>query len=155
MPNPYEAPVYSASPSASSALSDVRAPAIALLVVALFAIVIGLFGLAVDLFLVASGTVERLEELNDGPVSEQTQLMVRSVWGIVLVLASSFVVYGALKMLRMKHYGAAKAAAIVAMIPLLGPCCVLGIPFGIWAFIVLGKPHVKAAFAASGEATAR
>ena len=37
-------------------------------------------------------------------------------------------------MRNLKNYGQARAAAVVAMIPLLGPCCLLGIPFGIWAF---------------------
>ena len=27
----------------------------------------------------------------------------------------------------------------IACIPCLGPCCLLGIPFGIWAFIVLTR----------------
>ncbi len=33
-----------------------------------------------------------------------------------------------------------------AMIPCVSPCCLLGLPLGIWALIVLVKPEVKAAF---------
>ena len=84
--------------------------------------------------------------MNDGPISEYTQITIRSIWGVVLVLASSFVLYGAIQMRNLKNYGQARAAAIVAMIPLLGPCCLLGIPFGIWAFVVLGQPGVRNAF---------
>jgi hypothetical protein len=29
---------------------------------------------------------------------------------------------------------------------MLGPCCIVGIPFGIWAIVVLSKPEVKRAF---------
>ena len=36
-------------------------------------------------------------------------------------------------------------AAIIAMIPCHG-CCILGLPFGIWALVVLSAPEVKAAF---------
>jgi hypothetical protein len=46
----------------------------------------------------------------------------------------------------MKNYSLARSAAIVAVIPLIGPCCVLGIPFGIWALVALGKPGVQEAF---------
>lgn len=39
-----------------------------------------------------------------------------------------------------------RPAAILAMIPCVSPCCLLGLPLGIWALIVLLKPEVKAAF---------
>jgi hypothetical protein len=35
---------------------------------------------------------------------------------------------------------------ILVMIPCLSPCCILGIPIGIWGLIVLMDPNVKAAF---------
>jgi hypothetical protein len=34
------------------------------------------------------------------------------------------------------------------MIPCISPCCLLGLPIGIWALVVLLKPEVKAAFTA-------
>ena len=37
-------------------------------------------------------------------------------------------------------------AAIVAVIPCVAPCCLLSLPFGIWALVVLGDSSVKAAF---------
>jgi len=49
-------------------------------------------------------------------------------------------------MRNLKKYEIARAATIVAMVPLLGPCCIVGIPFGIWAFMALGKPGVRNAF---------
>ena len=101
------------------------------------------------MILLMSGAVERLEAMREGPISEYTQIAIRSVWGIILVIASSFVLYGSLKMKQLRDYRTAKAAAVVAMIPLLGPCCLLGIPFGIWAFAVLAKPHVRDAFGRS------
>jgi hypothetical protein len=38
------------------------------------------------------------------------------------------------------------AASIIAMIPCVSPCCLLGLPIGIWALVVLMKPEVKSAF---------
>jgi hypothetical protein len=35
---------------------------------------------------------------------------------------------------------------VVAMVPCLSPCCILGLPLGIWALIVLMKPEVKSSF---------
>ena len=32
------------------------------------------------------------------------------------------------------------------MINLANACCLLGVPFGIWALVVLNKPEVKAQF---------
>ncbi len=144
MSNPYESPT---PPTQNrGAQLDVQGPAIALIVVSLIAIVCGSLALAVDVILIASGAVAKMEELNESPISEYTQITVRTIWGVVLVIASSFVLYGAIQMRSLRKYRTARAAAIVAMLPLLGPCCILGIPFGIWAFVALGKPGVKNAF---------
>jgi hypothetical protein len=37
-------------------------------------------------------------------------------------------------------------AAILAMIPCLSSCCIVGLPLGIWALVVLSKPEVKSEF---------
>ncbi len=144
MSNPYRSP--SSTHYGTLAPNEVRGPAIALMVVSLIAIVFGVLGLAGDVFLVLFGVVDHLEEINDGPTSKYTQIIVRTIWGIILLIASSFVFFGALKMKNMTDYGTARTAAIVAMIPLVGPCCLLGIPFGIWAYSILSRPHVKDAF---------
>ncbi|MBL0312064.1 MAG: hypothetical protein IPP78_04970 [Holophagaceae bacterium] len=65
----------------------------------------------------------------------------------VIGLAMAVVVFmGASKMKNAESHGFAMAAAILAMIPCISPCCLLGLPLGIWALIVLLKPEVKAAF---------
>lgn len=144
MSNPYQPPVSQLPPS--NAYSTVQSPAVALIVVSSIAIFFGSVALVIDLVLLLSGAVERLEAMNDGPISEYTQITVRSIWGIILVFASLFVLYGAIQMRRLRNFGTAQAAAIVAMIPMLGPCCLIGIPFGIWAFITLRRPEVQDAF---------
>jgi hypothetical protein len=62
------------------------------------------------------------------------------------IAVSVFILLGALRMQRLTSHGLAMAAAIVAMIPCFSPCCLLGLPFGIWALIVLSKPEVKSQF---------
>ncbi|MHC2067672.1 hypothetical protein ACYFX5_09390 [Bremerella sp. T1] len=146
MSNPYSSPSSNNPSHNSTAKGAVSAPAIALMVVSIIAIVLGLLGLVGDVFLILSGAIERLEENDARAVSRYTSILVRTVWGILLLVAATFVLYGAVQMKSLTNYSIAKAAAIVAMIPLLGPCCVLGIPFGIWAIIVLGKPEVRDAF---------
>ena len=68
--------------------------------------------------------------------------------GIVGIIVGIVVLVGAMKMRKLQSYNFAMTAAIISMIPCVSPCCLLGLPFGIWALIVLLKPEVKAAFAA-------
>jgi hypothetical protein len=142
--NRFKAPIHEAAER--SAHSLVRAPAIALITVASIALVFGILGLLGDVVLIASGAIAELEARNEGPISKETTVAVRMIWGILLLVASSFVLFGAIAMKNLKRHGIAKAAAIVAMVPLVGPCCLLGIPFGVWALITLEKPAVRKAF---------
>jgi hypothetical protein len=144
MANPYNVPQVSGRQVEPA--TQVQAPAVAMIVVSLVALIVGTLGLIADVFLIVSGMVEKLEAMNDGPTSEYTDIAIRVIWGIILLVASSFVLYGALQMKRLKNYRVAVAASIVAMIPLVGPCCLLGIPFGIWAVITLAKPGVRQSF---------
>jgi hypothetical protein len=144
MANPYNAPhVFGRQVEPAT---QVQAPAVAMIVVSLVALIVGTLGLIADMFLIVSGMMEKLEAMNNGPTSVYTDTVIRVIWGIILFVASSFVLYGALQMKRLKNYRVAVAASIVAMIPLVGPCCILGIPFGIWAVMTLGKPGVRQSF---------
>jgi hypothetical protein len=62
------------------------------------------------------------------------------------MLVSGLILFGGLKMQKLENYGLAMAASIVAMIPCISPCCLVGLPIGIWAVVVLSKPEVKNAF---------
>ena len=68
------------------------------------------------------------------------------VLGIIGILVSVVILLGAMKMKKLESYGLAMAASIIAMIPCFSPCCLLGLPIGIWAVVVLSKPEVKSAF---------
>jgi len=63
--------------------------------------------------------------------------------GIVIFL-------GGLAMPKCKSHGLAVAAAILAMIP-FHPAFLIGLPFGIWALMILNKPEIQRAFAKASE----
>ena len=62
------------------------------------------------------------------------------------LLVAAFIIYASLKMKDLTQWGLAVAASILVMIPCISPCCIVGLPIGIWCLVVLTKPEVKAAF---------
>ncbi|HSU53359.1 MAG TPA: DUF4339 domain-containing protein [Candidatus Dormibacteraeota bacterium] len=67
--------------------------------------------------------------------------------GMVLgILGGILILFGGLKMKKVENYGLCMAASIVAMIPCLSSCCLIGLPIGIWALVVISKPEVKSSF---------
>lgn len=69
------------------------------------------------------------------------------VINLVGLAVAGFIIYGALQMKALQNHTFALLAAIVAMVPCVSPCCVVGLPAGIFALVILVKPEVKAAFA--------
>ena len=68
------------------------------------------------------------------------------IFSMSFVLVYAIILTGAIKMLNLKRHPYAVTAAAIAMIPLLSPLAVLGIPFGVWAMIKLGNPEIKRYF---------
>lgn len=64
-----------------------------------------------------------------------------------IILAHVITFYGAICMLRLRSYSFARASAILSALPCSTPLMLLGIPFGIWALVLLAKPQLKDAFA--------
>jgi len=62
------------------------------------------------------------------------------------LLVGGFIIYGLIQMKNLRSRTMAMTAIILNMIPCLGSCWCLGLPFGIWALTVMGKPEVKASF---------
>jgi len=62
------------------------------------------------------------------------------------LLVTGFLVYASLEMKKLSQYGLAVAASVVAMVPCVSPCCIIGLPVGIWSLVTLTKPHIKDAF---------
>lgn len=127
-------------PSTSSARDAVMAPAVALLVA-------GIIGLVSMGGLTVLGTIGWLaEDAANANAEEVAEFITGVLMFIVAALANAAIIFCAIQMQRLKSYGLALTGAILAVIPGISPCCVLGIPFGIWALVVINQPDVKNAF---------
>jgi uncharacterized membrane protein YhaH (DUF805 family) len=146
MSNPYQSPHTNewADPQATGR-NQVNGPAVGLIIVSSISVGLLLLSLPFDVFLLFTGILPQ----EPGEIDPQLKVTVRLIWGVFILLASCFSLYGAVCMKRLRNYDTARIAAMVACIPCLGPCCLLGIPFGAWALITLNKPEVKAAFTQS------
>ena len=56
------------------------------------------------------------------------------------------VLFGAIQMRKLEHYNFALATSIMATVCCLSPWFLLGVPFGIWALVVLCSQDVRDAF---------
>jgi hypothetical protein len=65
------------------------------------------------------------------------------------VLCGLVITLGGARMRNATGRGLAMAGSILSMIPCTSSCCLIGLPIGIWALVVLSNPDVKAAFAAN------
>lgn len=133
-------------PPGPGAAQRVQGPAIGLIVTGAIGILFGLWNLLSTMV----GFGMPWAEMGDlGPGAEYVRWMtggVGAMFAVVSLLISGFVIWAALQMKELKKWNLAVVASILAMIPCIGPCCVIGIPIGIWALIVLMKPEVKNAF---------
>ena len=143
--NPYSSPNHNAAVKPVTAQAMVRSPATALIVVSIICIVFITIALLVSGFLLLSGTAARMQQPSIG-MSKETQIAIRMAWSCAILAVNIVILVSAIKMRRLRSYSLAKTGAILAMIPCFGPCYLLGIPFGIWAIIVLNKPGVAEEF---------
>lgn len=128
--------------TAADALQKVNAPAIALLVTAGVGAGLQVIALILNILGVGLGAAEGSDEgaivMIQGGVG-----VLQSIIGIIIAIV---IWMGASKMRQLRSHGFAITASILAMIPCISPCCIIGLPFGIWALVVLLKPEVKQAF---------
>jgi H+/gluconate symporter-like permease len=152
-------PLPGAGMGTQQAAADmVKVPAIGLIVAASISIIMSLYGLAT-----LSSTAAKLQEMeqqmsqmNSTPQTQQFMdefvHFFSGPFGIINAIfqtvISVLILVGAIKMLKLKSYEFAFAAAIMAVVPCITPCCgwILGLIFGIWAMITLRKPEVKSQF---------
>jgi hypothetical protein len=150
--NPYQSPRdYTSGPvpwSDSSylrayALDRVSPPANILIAYAVVGLVLQTLGLVANLLSMAKpnafgGNPNLNVEIFSGGV-----VITMGLFGMA---ATVIVLIGALKMKRLESHGWATAGAVCAVLPCVSWCCFLGIPFGVWALVVLNDPVVKSAF---------
>lgn len=128
----------------------VQAPAIALLVVAVLTVllfIVGLFSEDLMMQVMQSANMPDEEMQQFREMMEKSSMLGNVVGGVLNIGGAALIAYGAWRMKELKSYGLAMTAAILAMIPCFTSCCcLLGLPVGIWALIVLLDKDVKAAF---------
>lgn len=155
-PAPGAAPATSFSPAGAPiptashemAASAVKGPAIALIVTAALGMVLYLIR---SVLLLANGGMHQAVPANIPPEGrrffELMQGPTASFSGFYLAATNGLILFGALRMLKLRGHNFALITCILAMIPCFsGGCCLLGLPFGIWGIVVLNKPEVKSQF---------
>jgi hypothetical protein len=142
--SPAPAPVAAASPTVTVAAAQlVKGPAIGLIVTAVLGALVQIASLIMHL---AGATFPAHNEMPNQAWVSFMSGTVGAIASVIGLIVSVVILLGALKMQKLQNYGFAMAASIIAMIPCFSPCCLLGLPIGIWAIIVLSKPEVKSAF---------
>lgn len=128
----------------------VKGPAIALIILGGLII---LHALAVLVMAVFAGAILNLPGAGMNANREQLEQlgpMLTVIYGAVsvfMIAVGGFVVFGGLRMMKLRSWTVALFAAIAGMVPCLsGYACLLGVPIGIWAIVVLSQADVKAAF---------
>lgn len=144
--NPYQSDLRESNFSTSFNKVKVQAPAIALMVFGSLCLVASIFG-TVNALIAAPPVMPadspewavQLTKNSVGPLAAGIQS--------VFIAVALFILFGAVQMLRLKMWGVAMAASIVSMLNFGSCCCIVGLPLGIWALVVLLMADVKQAFA--------
>ncbi len=128
----------------------VQIPAILLIVTAVGTFLMGLMSLFSSTWMLE--VIEKLDMPEEQLEQMRAQMGEPSAlsigYTIVFVMGSAVLIgLGAMRMKELRSYPLAMTASILAMIPCFSSCCcVIGLPVGIWALIVLLDKDVKAAF---------
>ncbi len=149
--NPYHTPSYPGAYAASGAhLQRVKGRVVTPAVVMLVLSGLNLLLVLLSLVLILAGVrqpdpdvPETIQQFQTGPPAV--------ILHLVFVVVDALILTGSAFMLQMKNWGLAMMAAILSMINIAGCCCVVGLPVGIWAAVVLSAPEVKAAFQANAR----
>ena len=128
------------APSADPA-TVVKLPALCLMIIG----IIGMVGTALGLVLVFTGF--GIASLGGrfsaaGMGAGALGMVIR----VAFLILQGVITLAGYHMGRLRNYGLAISGSVLAIVPCVSPCCIVGIPFGIWALVVLLKPGVKASF---------
>jgi hypothetical protein len=141
---PGPVPVLTAAPPAGAdAAERVKGPAIGLIAVAVLNALCQITSLIMR---VMGPSILASSRMPNQAWANMFSGTIGAVLTAIGLLFSGVIFFGAMKMKNLESYGLAMAASIIAMIPCFSPCCLLGLPIGIWAVVVLSKPEVKSAF---------
>jgi hypothetical protein len=142
--------LMSSGPSSGGGTTDplrqVQGPATGLLVAGILNIVFSLVGILFNMLGIGMHGLG----MGGGNPMERYANMIGGGLGLfqnaIQIAVGAFVIFGALKMKKLENHGLVMGASIVVMLPCLSSCCLVGLPLGIWALVVLTKTEVKGAF---------
>ena len=147
--------------SEEAALEAVKNPAICLILTGLLNIVLSLWGAVDSVFFPVNidQQLAAVPQFNDPEVQKflsdpQVNHFVHLLYSPAILLTndlftlamSILVLVGSLRMKALRNYEFSMIAALLALLPCVTSCCLIGLPFGIWAIIVLRRPAVKSQF---------
>jgi len=127
------------------ASDQVSGPSVGLLITGILGGVLCFIGLIASVFETGIESI-KAHRYFDEKYAELAEGAAGVAFCFVGLLVAAFIIYASLKMKELKQWGLCVAASIIAMIPCVSPCCIVGLPIGIWCLVVLTKPEVKASF---------
>jgi hypothetical protein len=130
----------------TDALQQVQGPAVGLIVTSILGMLAAVAGLLMNMFGLTMGAagMQGTQEMPEWVNMMSGGLGI--VQSILALVMSVVILLGALKLKKLENYTFSMIATIVAMVPCISPCCLVGLPIGIWALVVLNKPEVKSSF---------
>lgn len=132
-------------PDAQEYAADrVNGPAIGLIVTSSISIVLLCLGLALDIWSLSTGEVD--DEPAKPGLPRETTVHIRMGWSALIVASNLVTVWGAVRMLSLKNMALCRTACILAVVPCVGPCFFIGLPFGIWGLKALHDSEVRSEF---------
>ena len=135
----------------SYARLKVSGPSIALIIVSIVSLVlVGICSLFDALTVIGS-----FDQINPQNRQQREIVAFRLLWDICIFISNCVTLIGAYRMGQVKNYSLSKTTCILAKIPCLGPCCIIGIPFGIWGYKVLNDSDVQRAFRRNDRSSER
>ncbi len=126
------------------ASDQVSGPSVGLLITGILGAALSFIGLIASLFETGIESIKSSEFI--GGYARIAEGAAGVAFCFVGLLVAGFIIYASLKMKALTQWSLCVAASIIAMIPCISPCCIVGLPVGIWCLVVLTKPEVKAAF---------
>lgn len=158
--NPYQQSPTTPSGKSSKAvaLQKVKTPAILLLVSGIISLLTNVVGGSMFAFIYLGMKDELMTQLQNNPNQQQdvpieTLETIFNLYGyggiasaVLGLIAGAFVIFAATRMMKLQGWGMALTAAIFSLIPCFQGCCLLSIPVGIYAMVVLLDSQVKTAF---------
>ena len=146
--NPFQSPLASSSggpPNSDYALNKVKPFALTLMITMGVMMLLVVLGIVLNLLGMGLAAQAQDDPNMAMAMMQGTVGLISSVVGLAI---GGFIIFACTKMMKLESHGMAFTATILAMIPCISPCCLLGLPLGIWGIMILNDPQVKASFRA-------